>query len=61
MREPAAAIEARRLDSYENYLDSNQARRGQLTSAEIRALEPTTDEKQRNRNQGGRIGPIIRW
>jgi hypothetical protein len=61
VREPAAAIEARRPDSYKNYLDSNQARRGQLTPAEIRALEPTTDEKQHNRNQGGRIGPIIRW
>ena len=42
--ESLAAIEARRLDSYENYLDSNQARRGQLTPAEIRALKPTTDE-----------------
>jgi hypothetical protein len=39
-----AAIEARRLDSYENYLDSNQAHRGQLTPAETRALKPTTDE-----------------
>jgi hypothetical protein len=47
--ESLAAIEARRLDSYEDYIDSNQARRGQLTPAEIRALEPTTNNKQPNR------------
>jgi hypothetical protein len=39
--DPAAAslarIEARRLDSYANFLDSNDARRGKLTPAEIRA------------------------
>jgi len=43
--ESLAAIEARRLDSYENYLDSNQARRGQLPPAEIRALEHNPDHK----------------
>jgi hypothetical protein len=41
--DPAAAslaqLEARRLDSYANWLDSNQARRGKLTRAEIRARE----------------------
>jgi len=47
--ESLAAIEARRLDSYENYLDSNQARRGQLTPAETRALEHNPDQKQPNR------------
>jgi ribosomal protein L12E/L44/L45/RPP1/RPP2 len=47
--EALAAIEARRLESYEDYLDSNQARRGQLTPAEIRALEHNPDQKQPNR------------
>jgi T5orf172 domain len=41
--DPAAAslarIEARRLDSYANLLDSNDARQGRLTPAEIRARE----------------------
>jgi len=41
--DPAAAslaqIEARRLDSYEDWLDSNRARGGKLTGAEIRARE----------------------
>jgi Helix-turn-helix domain len=42
--DPAAAdafvkIEARRLDSYANFLDSNDARRGKLSPAEIRARE----------------------
>lgn len=42
--EPATAdsfaqIEARRLDSYANLLDSNDARQGKLTAAEIRARE----------------------
>jgi hypothetical protein len=32
-----AAIEARRFDSYERWLDSNDARRGKLTPAERRA------------------------
>jgi hypothetical protein len=39
--DPAAAslaqIEARRLGSYANFLDSNDARQGKLTPAEIRA------------------------
>jgi hypothetical protein len=47
--DPAAAslaqIEARRLDSYANFLDSNEARRGKLTPAEIRARE--RERKQR--------------
>jgi hypothetical protein len=34
-----ARIEARRLDSQANWLDSNDARRGKLTPAEIRARE----------------------
>jgi hypothetical protein len=34
-----AQIEARRLDSYPSWLDSNRARRGKLTRAEIRARE----------------------
>jgi hypothetical protein len=54
-----AAIEARRLDPYENYLDSNQARRGQLTPAETRALETDTNENQPNRKQRLRLGPNI--
>ncbi len=41
--DPAAAslaqIEARRLDSYANWLDSNRARGGKLTRSEIRARE----------------------
>jgi Homeodomain-like domain/Meiotically up-regulated gene 113 len=42
--DPAAAdsfaqIEARRLDSHRNWLDSNDARRGKLTPAEMRARE----------------------
>jgi Meiotically up-regulated gene 113 len=41
--DPAAAslaqIEARRLDSYGDWLDSNRARGGKLTGAEIRARE----------------------
>jgi hypothetical protein len=35
--EASAAIEARRFDSYERWLDSNDARRGKLTPAERRA------------------------
>jgi hypothetical protein len=50
--DPAAAslaqIDARRLDSYANWLDSNQARRGKLTRAEIRARER---EREREREQ----------
>jgi Homeodomain-like domain/T5orf172 domain len=38
-------IEARRLDSYANWLDSNQARRGKLTRAEIRAREREREQK----------------
>jgi len=34
-----AQLEARRLDSYASWLDSNRARRGKLTRAEIRARE----------------------
>jgi len=34
-----ARIEARRLDSLASWLDSNDARRGRLTPAEIRARE----------------------
>jgi hypothetical protein len=47
--DPAAAslaqIEARRLDSYANLLDSNEARRGKLTPAEIRAREREREQK----------------
>lgn len=42
-------------------LDSNQARRGELTPAEIHARERKHTEKRRERGVGGRIGPIIRW
>jgi hypothetical protein len=40
-------IEARRLDSYANWLDSNQARRGKLTRAEIRAREREREREQK--------------
>lgn len=52
-----AQIEARRLDSYLNWLDSNQARRGELTPAEIRGREREEKEKRRDRGEGG---PSIR-
>jgi len=34
-----ARIEEHRLDSYANFLDSNDARRGKLRRSEIRARE----------------------
>ena len=39
----------------------NQARRGELTPAEIHARERKHKEKRRDRGEGCRIGPIIRW
>lgn len=49
--DPAAAdslaqLEARRLDSYASWLDSNQARRGELTPAEIRPRKQTETETE---------------
>jgi len=52
-----AEIEGRRLDSHQAWLHSNQARRGELTPTQTHARE----QKQRDRGEGGRIKPIIRW
>jgi hypothetical protein len=55
--EAFAEIEGRRLDSHHAWLDSNQTRRGELTPTQTHARE----QKQRDRGEGGRIKPIIRW
>ena len=49
-----AEIEARRLDS-------NQARRGELTPAELNARTREQEEQRRERPPPARVGPIIRW
>lgn len=57
--EAFSEMEARRLDCHQAWLDSNQARRDELTPTQTRIRE--REQKQRDRGEGGRIKPVTRW